>query len=48
MLAFLLILLLMILLFGALGIFLAKVFLLGLLLVLLVGLLGGITRNSWG
>jgi hypothetical protein len=39
----LLVMLLLILLFGGLGLFVAKVFLLGLLIALLVGLVGGFT-----
>jgi hypothetical protein len=41
MLALLLVVLLLVLLFGGLGLFVAKVFLLGLLIALLVGLVGG-------
>lgn len=45
MLALLLILLLLILLFGGLGLFVAKVFLVGILIALLVGLVGGVLTN---
>ena len=43
--AALLIILLLILLFGGLGVFVAEVFLLGLLLVLIVGLIAGVSRR---
>ena len=46
MLTALLVILLLILLFGGLGIFVAKVFLLGLLLVLLVGAIAGFGRRG--
>ncbi len=50
MIALLLLLLLLVLLFGGLGIFVAKVFLIGLVVALLVGLLaGGFSwRGGWG
>ena len=48
MLAALLILLLLILLFGGLGIFVAKVFLFGILVVLLIGLFGGLIGSRRG
>ena len=44
----LLIVLLLVLLFGGLGIFVAKVFLVGLLLALLIGVLGGTRMNRRG
>jgi hypothetical protein len=44
--AALLIILLLVLLFGGLGIFVAKVFLLGLLLALLVGIIAGVGRRG--
>lgn len=47
MLAFLIILLLLILLFGGLGLFVAKAFLFAILIVLLVGVLGGVMRRNW-
>lgn len=40
-------LLLLILLFGGLGIFVAKVFLLGILVAVLIGALGGVARRSF-
>ena len=46
MLALLLVILLLVLLFGGLGIFVAKVFLFGLLLALVVGLVGGYSRRG--
>ena len=42
MLALLLVILLLVLLFGGLGLFVAKVFLLGLLLALVIGVIGGL------
>jgi hypothetical protein len=45
MLAAILVMLLLILLFGGLGIFVAKIFLLGLLLALLVGAVGGLSHR---
>ena len=48
MLAALLILLLLVVLFGGLGIFVAKVFLFGILVVLLIGLFGGLIGSRRG
>ena len=47
MLAFLVILLLLILLFGGLGLFVAKAFLFAILIILLVGVVGGVMRRNW-
>jgi hypothetical protein len=46
MLGLLLVMLILILLFGSLGVFVAKVFLIGLLLAILVGFVGG--YRNWG
>jgi hypothetical protein len=48
MITLLLVMLLLILLFGGLGIFVAKVFLLGLLITLLIGALAGLTSGRGG